>query len=258
MSDLSKKLELFFESECKTLTELDTVIKESVAQQEWLDAVALYRKGTLALQKNDLGGIEIIKAANEALKKIVAGKTKVESVAKNLTESFDAVNKDNITESIVKMKLAFTPFYVAMKENGYKELINEETFYDDGEKILKEQELEIEPEVTSSSSDDAKPTVETLVEPAVTQVEDQKEEPKKSAYQEGFDAGRKYWSKDSKSHNESLKTVIEQNLYESPYNYVTRYSEGFKAGFSHERMVQEDLCPECFKNEETPSVEPTN
>lgn len=246
MTDLSKKLSLFFEAECSTLSELDTLLQESALQQEWLDAVALYRKGTILLQKNDLGGLDVMRAANEALKKVVdAGKKeKIENTFKALSEAIAKTTKETIVESVANIKLAFTPFYVAMKENKYKELLNENNFYDEGTEVIKEVDSETaEPDL---EKEETPTTPVTAVQEPVSQTSAPTEQKMESAYKKGFAEGQTYW-KMGESHKGFLKTVVEQNLSEKPYSWVKRYEEGFQSGYAYAEELQRDENPDAFK-----------
>lgn len=260
MSDLTQKFSLFFESECKTLSELDVLLENTQKQKDWLDAVILYRKGMLAIQKNDIKGLEDIKAANEALKKVVA-KTpaeKTEHALKALNESITAANAEKLVESIANVKLAFSPLYVTMKQLGYNEIVNESAFYEDecGEADqLDENTLEGDVPVTPQvSATPAAPVETTPPAPvaAATATEPAKEEPvaeaakKESAYEAGFNEGRKYW-KHGEGHKGFLKNVVEGTLYEKPYSYVKRYEEGFAAGYAFEEEFRKDTQPEVFE-----------
>lgn len=262
MSNLTSKLSLFFESECNTLAEVDTLLQEHTLQQEWLDAVALYRKGTILLQKNDFSGLEVMQAANEALKKVVANgkKEKTESAFKALSEAIVKTTKETIVESVANIKLAFTPFYVAMKESKYKELLNESNFYDEGTEVIKEdedcddeetEEPKLEEDVPNAPAPVASPT--DMKEP-VSQTPAPTEQKLDSAYKTGFTEGQSYW-KMGEGHKNFLKTVVEQNLSEKPYSWVKRYEEGFSSGYAYAEEVQRDTNPEAFKALEAQKVE---
>lgn len=251
MSDLTKKLAIFFESECSTLKDLDILIENNQKQQAWLDAVLLYRKGVMALQKDDLSGIESIKAANDALKMIVS-KTqneKADVAMSAMTESITKITKESLTESLANIKLSFSPLYVAMKECGFKEIMNESKFYEDGttddaEETMKEDVIEGDPQTTVQPEPTAK--VEVPPAPIANAVEEPVAESKKeSMYEKGFNEGRNYW-KMGESHKNFLKTVVETTLFEAPYNKVKRYEEGFAAGYAFEEQLRRDHSPELF------------
>jgi hypothetical protein len=248
MSDLKHKLSLFFESECKTLSELDVLLENTQKQKDWLDAVMLYRKGMIAIQKNDIKGLDDIRAANEALKKVVA-KTpaeKTEHALKALNESITTATAEKLVESVANVKLAFSPLYVVMKQLGYNEIVNESAFYEDscGEADqMDENTLEGDAPVTPEVAAPPTPVSDVTPEPA-------KEEPvaeakKESAYEAGFNEGRKYWKK-GEGHKNFLKSVVEGTLYEKPYSHVQRYSEGFAAGYAFEEEYRKDTQPEVF------------
>lgn len=264
MSDLTQKLSLFFESECKTLSELDVLLENTQKQKDWLDAVILYRKGMLAIQKNDIKGLDDIRAANEALKKVVA-KTpveKTEHALKALTESISTATVEKLVESVANVKLAFSPLYVVMKQLGYNEIVNEAAFYED-ETCAETDQLDentLEGDVPVTPQVSAMPAVPVTPEVAPTPVaaaasttpEPAKEEPvaeaakKESAYEAGFNEGRKYW-KHGEGHKGFLKNVVEGTLYEKPYSFVKRYEEGFAAGYGFEEEFRKDTQPEVFE-----------
>jgi hypothetical protein len=261
MADLTKKLALFFESECSSLKELDVLVETTQKQKDWLDAVMLYRKGMIALQKNDIAGLESIKAANDALKAIVAKtpEEKTEISLKALNESIQKANKDNVLESIANIKLSFTPFYVEMKKGGFKEIMNESKFYEDenSSEVDQMDEDVLEGDTVSNPASTTTPTPAATIEPPPTPIEPAKEEPvaeactaKESAYEKGFNEARKYW-KYGESHKGFLKTVVEGTLFEKPYSWVKRYEEGFAAGYAYEEQYQRDINKELFEDEDT-------
>lgn len=257
MADLTKKLALFFESECKTLTEVDVLVENTQKQEAWLEAVMLFRKGMLALQKNDLSGLESIREANSALKTIVAKvpEEKVETVkaVKALNESIEKATKETLVESIVNIKLAFTPAYKSLKEAGFKEIMNESTFYEDDSESTEEQLDETAPVVPAATATTPAPTPEpapvaSTPTPAAEPIEEPVAESakKESAYERGFKEGQSYY-KIGESHKEYLNKVIESTLYEQPYSFVERYKEGFAQGFAFAEQVDRDNNPSAYK-----------
>lgn len=61
-----------------------------------------------------------------------------------------------------------------------------------------------------------------------------------SAYNEGFEAGRKSWKAGSKP-KEVMRKIVEDSMGEKAYSYVERWQEGFNAGYAHEEQVKTDL-----------------
>lgn len=256
MADLTKKLALFFESECKTLNDVDVLLENTQKQEAWLEAVMLFRKGMLALQKNDLSGLDSIRAANSALKTIVtkvpAEKPEAAKALSALNESVEKATKDNVKESIVNIKLAFSPLYKSLKSEGFKEIINETTFYEeemqeDGGDQLDEDTLEGETVAPAPVEAPAATTPAPAAETTPTPIEEPVAESKKeSAYDRGFKEGQSYY-KIGETHKEYLNKVIESTLYQHPYSFVERYKQGFAAGFSHAEQVDRDMNEEAYK-----------
>lgn len=68
-----------------------------------------------------------------------------------------------------------------------------------------------------------------------------------SAYEEGFQRGRKLWEMGVNAKN-IAQQLAETELSESPYSYVTRFQEGVISGFSFQEEVVRDTAPERFKS----------
>lgn len=66
-----------------------------------------------------------------------------------------------------------------------------------------------------------------------------------SAYEEGFQRGRKLWEMGSNAKN-IAQQLAETELSESPYGYVTRFQEGVIAGFAFQEEVEKDNNPDRF------------
>jgi hypothetical protein len=89
----------------------------------------------------------------------------------------------------------------------------------DTAKNLKEDSLTVEPLETNTSSESKSAS---------------------SAFEEGFDAGRKAWKQGSTHKNESM-AIVEKELGEHSYSYVKRWEEGFKRGYEMEEERRKDL-----------------
>lgn len=102
-----------------------------------------------------------------------------------------------------------------------------------------------QPEVSSDPTDDPRDPQNQHEKPvegsAVT-----------SAYEEGFQRGRKLWEMGSNAKN-IAQQLAETELSESPYGYVTRFQEGVIAGFAFQEEVEKDNNPDRFASLEEKS-----
>jgi hypothetical protein len=282
MTDFSNNIANFFRSETKTFDEFKTLLKESTVQQDWLNAVALYRKGVFALQKNDFSGLDIIQQANDSLKKVLdTSKETVSTNLKALSESIESF-KQSSPDDLQLIKFNFGMLYESCKEIGMKAILNEETFYEEENGNVEveslDEEIEDADKDKKEESETQKITEETPTEDTIpstestpvvpntstetTPIEPQQSTPaptmeqKTSGYKQGFEEGRMYvqgaisnegCNKFGHSFKESLKQKIQTELHEKPYSWVKSYEEGFAAGCATEERVLKDLYPEEYK-----------
>lgn len=285
MTEFSKTINSFFRSNAKSFSEYKELLTENQLQADWLNAVALYRKGVLALQKNDLSGIEEIKKANTELKKIVSIKNgeKAEIALNALTESINTdINLDLI-------KYNFGQLYSICKQSGLKQVINENSFYEEdgdgdsgetsgnsgetsGDNVTQntespivteetpvdntmDQSAPIEPEPVSNTETTSTPVTNTTDPSMPSQMEE------KCGFEEGFEEGKKWvMARESKfgcmtEMKNALQEKISSNLHQKPYSFVEQYKEGFKEGCMYQEKVhQRKFIKEWNKYQESQSV----
>lgn len=260
MTDFSKTIATFFRSDCAKYSEFKESLKESAIQEDWLSAVELYRKGILALQKNDVNALEIIKQANDSLKLIVSKKSeKTQLNLQNLSESILGLTETNILESLALIKFNFGMLYESCKEDGFSQLLNEDTFYNEEEgdgssaedEMCEDEASATEEPTTDESAEPVTPTETPTEDPTVTQTPVVE---KKSGYAIGFEEGRKYITHHTKesvtfnrSFKESLNHIIETALHSESYSYVESYKEGFAAGCKVEESILKEMHPTIWK-----------
>lgn len=279
MSEFSNNIAQFFRSEAPTLDEYKKLIKESAVQEEWLNAVALYRKGIFALQKNDFNGLEIIRQANESLKKVLdTSKETVKINMKALNESIETFKKDS-AEDLQLLKFNFGMLYEDCKKEGMKAILNEETFYEEEEienedddkkeaakdctlteeipsdaSIATEAEANVTPVLPTEPNAATTPPPATTPEPTATSSATAIAE-RKSGYQEGVNAGKAFAEGMCKNESpkkfglkaqikQAVQDHIKQNLYDQPYNFVVSFEEGFAAGVQLQERINQDMYPE--------------
>lgn len=273
MSNFSKTIGTFFRSNIEKYSAFVDVLKESDLNTEWTEAVNLYRKGVLALQKNDSSGVEIIQRANESLKKIISAKSNVTDSLKLNLQAFNEAVED--LKDINFIKFNFGSLYESCKEIGFKSLLNEATFYEDegdgstdatsedmgGDTGVMDETIEktVENTINKIVDEMTQPVVTPSATPAattsITEPMPIAETPvKKSGYKEGFEAGKAYVEqcasmKETKfghanTIKEAIKEAINSHLHKETYNHVKKWEEGFKAGALHQEEVHKELYPE--------------
>lgn len=243
MTTLAQKLQMFFESDCKKIEDVDKLIEHNAAQQAWLDALMLYRKGVHALQKNDLSGVENIKAANDALKKIakLAAQKEPETALKALSESVEKVKAETISENIVDIKLQFAELYKQAKVLGFSEIMNESNFYEEDET----GEDQVDENCGKIKEEASEEVVANEIADAKTDTPEEKH-----IFEKGFEEGRAAW-KHGDALNERLNTIVEQNHGQTAHSDVLKYQEGFKEGWKFQEKLARHKTPELFENEES-------
>lgn len=265
-SDFKNLISQFLRSEHSNLKDFEKLLKESELQTDWLDAVTLYRKGVLALQKNDLSGLDIIRQANDSLKKIVSVKS-TDSTTSNLqalNESIVTTTQENLLEQLDLIKFNFGVLYEACTNAGYKPIENEEMFYEDEEGDGNTGDdtsgLEENTDQTVPVVDGVTETPTEKVDPVVDAANGQPQA-KESGYAAGFDAGKSYMEaySDKFTNTQTIKEAIKQKivseLHSKPYRWVQSYQEGFLKGCTHQQEVHKELYPEEWKKyEETCST----
>ena len=273
MPNFSKTIGTFFRSNADKYTDFVTLLKESDFNQEWLEAVTLYRKGVLALQKNESAGVDIIKKANDTLKRIISSKNN-DTIKLNLHAFNESIETFEKSKDLDFIKFNFGILYESCKTAGYKSLLNESAFYEDegdggvgdtsgdGGSDGSMVEEEISNIIDKAVDDISTPSTtgnEGLIntKPDLTTPETMAPIIKKSGYHDGFEAGKVYVEQcasmketkfgHSTSIKEAIKEAITTHLHKEPYNYVESWQRGFKEGSLHQEEVHKELYPEDYK-----------
>lgn len=256
MPNFSKTLGTFFRSTNPKYSEFLEVLKENDFHQDWTEAVNLYRKGVLALQKNDITGVEIIEKANESLKRIISLKP-TDNLKVNLQAFNESVVMLKESKDVKFVKFNFGILYESCKAAGFKSLLNEDTFYEDeGDGSAGDTNGDGNSEVIDETSVSTDATSTEITEPAP--IEQQLPETPKSSYKEGFEAGAAYVEQcasmketkfgHSKTVNDAIKEAITTHLHTRPYNEVKKWEEGFKRGALHQEEIHKEIYADDYKN----------
>ena len=286
MTEFSQNIANFFRSETSTFTEFKNLLKESTVQQDWLNAVELYRKGVFALQKNDFTGLAIIQQANDSLKKVLD--TSKESISINLKALSESVEsfKQNSPDDLQLIKFNFGILYESCKQVGMKSILNEETFYEeDGDGSIDCTELEEDntdetiedidadkkkdtesqkiteetptvdtipstPDVTtpvdSTTSTETTPVVPQIPTPAPTM------EAKISGYNKGFEEGRNFIKGVTASGpkwKNSFKESLQQKIQTEMHELPYNQVENYKKGWAAGCAMEEEVLKELHPQE---------
>lgn len=238
--DLTSKFQQFFQSTCEKFSDFEALLTETAAQDAWMKAVELYRKGTDKLRNKDVTGSEEIAKANELLKSVIKAynkdgtRVKLEQLAENA--------KNIKEETIEGFNKLVTETQAELEKAGMKVLLKEEA----------EPPVDSISGIPNQSKEDAPEKVTTNSNGQEVPVKSEPEEDglvEKHPYREGFEEAMKRYTI-GQNIKEVLDEIIKTHLYERTYNSVMQYQEGFKAGSKAAENLARAENPQLFDTKE--------
>jgi len=232
----------FFKAPQAKYSDYQRVLIESSALETWETAVKLFRDGTSKLRSNDISGYEDIKKANESLKQIatVHPKQPIEEGIAKLSESVVSYETEKKLEKIVESVKAFA---LVLKENAViaevPKLEEEVPGTAPCEQKIDEDAVDDDAAPTTSGS-----TCEAPVKgaSAIIDTPHPGQTGPTSSFEKGFAEARKRFKAGENPKN-MARQMAESELSKESYSHVTRWMEGFNAGWQMEEEVQKDLNP---------------
>jgi len=230
----------FFKAPQAKYSDYQRVLVESSALETWETAVKLFRDGTSKLRSNDVSGYEDIKKANESLKQIatVHPKQPIEDGIAKLSESVVAYETEKKLEKITE---SINALALVLKENAViaeiPKLEEEVPGQAPCEQTIDEEAIEDDVAPTSGST-----SCEAPVKGASAILDTPTPPAPSSSFEKGFSEARKRFKAGENPKN-MARQMAESELSKESYSHVTRWMEGFNAGWAMEEEVQKDFAP---------------